>query len=66
MHVTVHLSLVITLGLIIWWLIRKNGLKVSHATTAALLGFYLKGSSADPAITSLVHMVVVTIGHLHL
>ncbi|MBV9026548.1 MAG: hypothetical protein JO362_22755 [Streptomycetaceae bacterium] len=63
---TVHLSFIVVLGLVVWWLVRKGGLKPSHATVAILLGFYLKGTSLDPSITSLVQSAAHVISAVHL
>lgn len=44
------ISGVILLGVIVFFLTRKSGLKVSHAVVCSLFGFYLAGTSIAPEI----------------
>lgn len=46
----VSLSLVVLLGVIVYLLVKKSGLKAGHAIVCALFGFFLAGSSAAPSI----------------
>lgn len=47
-----HISAVLFLGVIVFVLVRKAGLKVWHMVVCALLGFYLAGSQMAPSIRS--------------
>lgn len=47
-----HISAVLLLGVIVFVLVRKAGLKVWHAIMCVLLGFYLAGSQMAPSIRS--------------
>ncbi|WP_329394480.1 hypothetical protein [Streptomyces melanogenes] len=49
----VSVSAVVLLTVIVFLLVRKGGLKASHAVVSALLGFYLASSSAAPSIRQL-------------
>ncbi|UGY94890.1 hypothetical protein [Streptomyces gobiensis] len=44
------ISGVLLLGIVIFLLTRKGGLKVSHAVICALLGFYLADTAIAPGI----------------
>ncbi|MBW1603629.1 hypothetical protein JJV70_16255 [Streptomyces sp. JJ66] len=46
------ISSVLLLGIIIFLLSRKGGLKFSHALVCALFGFYLAGSTMAPGIAA--------------
>jgi hypothetical protein len=48
--VQLALSAVLVLGVVVWLLIRKGGLKPLNALAAVLLGFYLARSSLAPSI----------------
>ncbi|WP_406279358.1 DUF2304 domain-containing protein [Embleya sp. NBC_00896] len=43
---------VLLLGVIAYIFFRKDGLRIPHALTCALFGFYLAGSSIAPQITA--------------
>lgn len=49
----VSVSAVVLLAIIAFLLVRKGGLKASHAVVSALLGFYLASSSVAPSINQL-------------
>lgn len=44
------ISGVVLLGIIVFLLFRKDGLKPSHAIVCALFGFYLAGTALAPGI----------------
>ncbi|WP_406260326.1 hypothetical protein OIA45_19475 [Streptomyces chartreusis] len=46
----ISLSAVVLLGLVVFLLMRKSGLKVGHGIVCILFGFFLAGSSAAPSI----------------
>ncbi|GAA4863157.1 DUF2304 domain-containing protein [Kitasatospora sp. NPDC048365] len=43
-------SAVVLMLVIVWVLVRRSGLKLTHAIVCALLGFYLASSSIAPSI----------------
>ena len=49
----VSLPVTLLLGLIVLLLVRKGGLKASHALLAALFGFYLAATAAAARISQL-------------
>ncbi|MEU9404099.1 hypothetical protein AB0E08_00085 [Streptomyces sp. NPDC048281] len=63
---SITVSLVVVLAVMVWLLIRKGGLKASHAITAVLLGFYLHGSSLAPSISRVVQSAVETISEIRI
>ena len=62
----IRLPALAVLGVIVWLLIRKGGLKATHAAAAVLLGFFLKDSSLSPAITTFVQSLASLLSRLHL
>ncbi|MFJ9420015.1 hypothetical protein ACIRPT_38555 [Streptomyces sp. NPDC101227] len=62
----IRLSLVVVLVLVVWLLIRKDGLKAGHAVVAVLLGFYLAGTSFAPSISRIVRSVADVISQIRL
>ncbi|MEU6735123.1 hypothetical protein ABZ929_18300 [Streptomyces physcomitrii] len=44
------ISGVVLLGVIVFVLFRKDGLKASHAVVCALFGFYIAGTALAPSI----------------
>jgi hypothetical protein len=56
------LPLVVVLGVVVVLLVRKSGLRPSHAVAAVLLGFYLHDSTLAPTISEAVQGVVDVIG----
>jgi hypothetical protein len=55
----ISISLVLVLGIAVWWLHKYNGMKVWHGLICALFGFYLATSSLAPEIrntmTAIIH-----------
>ncbi|MFJ1752185.1 DUF2304 domain-containing protein [Kitasatospora sp. NPDC088134] len=43
-------SAAVLMLVVVWALVRRSGLKLSHALVCALLGFYLASSSIAPSI----------------
>lgn len=64
--VSITVSLVVVLAVMVWLLIRKGGLKASHAIAAILLGFYLHDSSLAPSISRVVQSVAETISGIRI
>lgn len=60
----VKVPLIVVLALIVWLLVRRSGLKLAHAVTCVLLGFYLARSSAAPAIDGAVTVLVEALGRI--
>ncbi|MFD7919627.1 hypothetical protein ACFV3R_10420 [Streptomyces sp. NPDC059740] len=56
--------LVVVLGVVVVLLVRKSGLRPSHAVAAVLLGFYLHGSTLAPTISEAVRSVADVIGSI--
>jgi len=54
----ISISLVLVLGVLVWWLHKYNGMKVWHGLTCTLFGFYLAASSLAPEIRSTVTSVI--------
>ncbi|CAL9395183.1 hypothetical protein [Streptomyces griseomycini] len=46
----VSVSCVVLLGIVVFVLFRKDGLKASHALVAMLFGFYLASTAIAPSI----------------
>lgn len=46
----ISISVVLLLGIVMVFLLRKSGLRPVHAVVCVLLGFYLAGSSLAPSI----------------
>lgn len=46
----VSFSAVVLLGMIVFLLVKKSGLKAAHGVVCILFGFFLAGSSAAPNI----------------
>ncbi|MFJ9356986.1 hypothetical protein [Streptomyces mirabilis] len=46
----VSFSAVVLLGVVVFLLMKKSGLKVGHGIVCVLFGFFLAGSSAAPSI----------------
>ena len=46
------ISGVVLLGIIMFLLFRKDGMKISHAFVCGLFGFYLAGTALAPSIKS--------------
>ncbi|MFJ8676252.1 hypothetical protein [Streptomyces sp. NPDC093589] len=63
---TLRLPLVVALTVIVCLLVRKSGLKISHAAAAILLGFYLHGTSLAPSISKSAQAVITAINSLRL
>ncbi|MCX2970056.1 hypothetical protein WDH52_13955 [Streptomyces sp. TRM70308] len=59
-------SSVVLLGIVIFLLTRKGGLKVSHALVCALFGFYLAGSTMAPGIEAGGNMIASLVSGLSL
>lgn len=64
--VSITVSLVILLAVVVWLLIRKSGLKASHAVAAILLGFYLRDSSFAPSISRAVQSAAEMISEIRI
>ncbi len=60
MHLS--LSLTLLLGVAVLFLVRRDGLKASHALVAILLGFYLSATALAGRITQLDTMVAGLLG----
>ena len=56
------ISAVVLLAIVVFLLVRKSGLKASHAVVCMLLGFYLASSSIGPTINELTTNVAGMIG----
>lgn len=52
---TVTVSVVFALGVVVFLLCRYAGLKVWHAATCIVLGFYLAASSLAPEMSRATH-----------
>jgi hypothetical protein len=63
--VQLTMSAVIILGVMVFLLVRKSGLKVFHALVAAMFGFYLASTSLAGRITSVSDTVASLLGSLH-
>jgi hypothetical protein len=48
---TITLSVVLTLSVVVFFLCRYAGLRLSHAAVCIVLGFYLASSSLAPDIS---------------
>ncbi|MEE1928955.1 hypothetical protein V1J52_12340 [Streptomyces sp. TRM 70351] len=59
-------SSVLILGIAIFLLTRKSGLKVSHAAVCALFGFYLAGTTMAPGIRAGGDMIASLVSGLNL
>ncbi|GAA4666227.1 hypothetical protein GCM10023347_18450 [Streptomyces chumphonensis] len=59
-------SSVVLLGIAIFLLTRKGGLKVSHALVCALFGFYLAGTTMAPGIEAGGNMIASLVSGLTL
>lgn len=59
------MSAAIILGVIVFILIRKSGLKALHAIVAVMFGFYLASTSLAGRITSVSDNVSSLLGSLH-
>jgi hypothetical protein len=51
-------SLVLVLGVAVWFLHKSSGLKVWHAVICVLFGFYLAASSLAPEIRTTVTAII--------
>ncbi|GCD41794.1 hypothetical protein [Streptomyces paromomycinus] len=58
----VHVSLVVALLAVVWFLIKKCGLKAGHAVAAILLGFYLRDTHLATPIERLVTAITQALG----
>ncbi|WP_016907600.1 MULTISPECIES: DUF2304 family protein [Streptomyces] len=56
------ISAVVLFAIVVFLLVRKSGLKASHALVCVLLGFYLASSSIAPTINELTTNVAGMIG----
>ena len=54
----ISISLVLVLGIAVWWLHKYNGMKVWHGLICILFGFYLATSSLAPEINNTVTAVI--------
>jgi hypothetical protein len=54
----ISISLVLALGIAVWWLYKYNGMKIWHGLICALFGFYLAASSLAPEIRNTVTAVI--------
>jgi hypothetical protein len=54
----ISISLVLVLGIAVWWLHKYNAMKVWHGLICVLFGFYLATSSLAPEIRSTVSAVI--------
>jgi hypothetical protein len=54
----ISISLVLVLGIAVWWLHKYSGMKVWHGLICALFGFYLAASSLAPEIRNTVTAVI--------
>jgi hypothetical protein len=62
----VNVSAVVLLLIVVVYLVRKSGLKYSHAVACVLLGFYLASSSVAPSIQKGASNVANMISQIHL
>ncbi|MCB5166927.1 hypothetical protein LG634_19030 [Streptomyces bambusae] len=60
------ISAVVLLGVIVFLLVKKSGLKPGHAVVCVLLGFYLSSSTMAPTMRELTTNVANMIGGLKL
>ncbi|OEU87653.1 hypothetical protein [Streptomyces oceani] len=58
------ISAVLLLGIIVFLLVKKSGLKAGHALVCMLLGFYLASSSMAPTISDVTTNVAGMIGDI--
>ncbi|MEU4731729.1 MULTISPECIES: hypothetical protein [unclassified Streptomyces] len=58
------ISAVVLLGVIVFLLVRKSGLKAGHAVVCVLLGFYLASSTVAPTLSQLTNNVATMISGL--
>lgn len=54
----ISVSLVLALGVAVWWLYKYNGMKVWHGLICALFGFYMATSSFAPEIRNTTTAIV--------
>jgi hypothetical protein len=62
--VALSISAVVLLGVIVFLLVRKSGLKAGHAVVCVLLGFYLASSTVAPTLSQLTNNVATMISGL--
>ncbi|GAB3126016.1 membrane protein [Streptomyces calidiresistens] len=58
-------SAVLLLGIVVFLLIKKQGLKALHAVVCIILGFYLASSNLAPTINELTNSVAGMINNLN-
>ncbi|WP_418958947.1 hypothetical protein [Streptomyces tritici] len=56
------ISVVLLLGIVVFLLIKKSGLKGGHAAVCMLLGFFLASSTVAPTISTFTTNVASMIG----